>query len=128
MEFNKKGFGAFREDVQKALAEVADKHGVDIKCGKINYSAYNFTMQLDVTKNDENTDGKKAIFAQLCRVYGFEPSDYEREFTLNGRKFKLVGFNTKSPKNCCSIVDVFDGHTYKCNNEPVKRAFIVESK
>ena len=123
MVFNKKGFEVFRTDVQAALKEVAEKHGVTIDPGKITYSDFDFTMQLKVVKNDGNVDGKKALFEQQCVVYGFEKSDYEREFSLNGKRFKLTGFNPKSPKNCCSIYCMTDGKQYKCPAEAVKRAF-----
>lgn len=125
MEFNRKGFESFRTDVEKALQEVAEKHGVTIDCGKIGYTNFDFNMQLKVTKNDSNTDGKKERFASECVLYGFKPDDYEREFTANGKKFQLVGFNLKSPKNCCSIYCVSDERTYKCGKEMIQRAFMI---
>lgn len=126
MVFNKKGFDLFRKDVEVALKEVEKKHGVSIECGRINYSALDFNMQLNVTKDDGNTDGKRLLFEQDCMFYGFSKDDYEREFTANGKRFKLVGFNRKSPKNCCSIYCITDGKTYKCGSEMVKRAFGVK--
>lgn len=125
MEFNKRGFELFRNDVEAALKMVAEKHGVEIECGKISYSNFDFTMQLKATKNDSGVDGKKAIFEQECILFGFKPEDYNREFRANGKKFKLIGFNLKSPKNNCSIYCIDDGKTYKCNDEMVKRAFVV---
>ena len=123
MEFNRKGFEVFRVDVEAALKNVAEKHGVSIDCGKISYTEFDFNMQLKVTKNDGNTDGKKLLFEQDCILYGFSKEDYEREFFANGKQFKLVGFNRKSPKNCCSIYCITDGKTYQCSAEMVKRAF-----
>lgn len=123
MEFNKKGFELFRKDVENALKEVAEKHGVTIDCGKITYSDFNFNMQLKVVKSDVNTDGKKLLFEQDCMFYGFSKDDYERKFTSNGKIFKLVGFNRRSPKNCCNIYCITDGKTYKSSSEFVKRAF-----
>lgn len=123
MEFNKKEFDTFRTDVKDALKLVAKKYGVDIDCGKINYTDFDFTMQLHVTKNDENTDGKRLMFEQDCNFYGFSKDDYEREFTTHGKQFKLIGFNRKSPKNCCTIYCITNGKTYKCSAEMVKNAF-----
>lgn len=123
VEFNRKGFETFRADVEAALKEVAEKHGVTVDCGKISYTDFDFNMQLHVTKSDDNTDGKRMMFEQECIFYGFSKDDYEREFTANGKRFKLVGFNRKSPKNCCSIYCITDGKTYKCGAEMVKRAF-----
>lgn len=123
MEFNRKGFEVFRADVEDALKNVAEKHGVSIDCGKISYTEFDFNMQLKVTKSDGNIDGKKLLFEQDYIFYGFSKEDYEREFFANGKQFKLIGFNRKSPKNCCSIYCITDGKTYKCSDEMVKRAF-----
>lgn len=125
MEFNRSGFELFRNDVEIALKSVAKKHGIEIECGKISYSNFDFTMQLKVTKKDKNINGKRAAFEQECILFGFKPEDYNREFGANGKHFRLIGFNCKSPKNNCSIYCVDDGKTYKCNNEMVKRAFVM---
>lgn len=85
MEFNRKGFEVFRADVEAALKDVAEKHGVSIDCGKISYTEFDFNMQLKVTKNDGNTNGKKLLFEQDCIFYGFSKEDYEREFFANGK-------------------------------------------
>ena len=61
MELNKRGFELFRKDVEVALQSVAEKHGVEIECGKISYSSFDFTMQLKVTKNDGDIDGKNSF-------------------------------------------------------------------
>ena len=81
---------------------------------------------MTVTKSDSGVDGKKEIFEQQCVSYGFSKDDYEKEFTLDKKRFQLVGFNPKSPKNCCSIYCITDGKTYKCSAETVRRAFLAE--
>ena len=124
MEFNRKGFESFRVDVEEALKSVAKKHGVTIECGKIGYTDFDFDMNLKVIKNDGNVDGKKEKFSNECTLYGFKPDDYEREFSANGKVYKLVGFNLKSPKNCCNIYCVSDGKTYKCGKEFIQRSFM----
>lgn len=123
MEFTKKEFTSFRNDVEEALKSLEEKYGVTIDVGHISYSEFDFTAQLKVTKNDGKTDGRKLLFEQYCRLYGFEPEDYERELNLSGKVFKLVGFNPRSPKNCCSIYCEADNGTYKCSAEAVKFGF-----
>lgn len=46
MEFNKRGFELFRKDVEVALQSVAEKHGVEIECGKISYSSFDLKMMV----------------------------------------------------------------------------------
>lgn len=122
MEFNTGEFKLFRADVENALKEVAKKHNVEITTGKITYSTYEFSMKLDVKKADEGIDIEKDNFTKHCTYYGFSPDDYKLEFSLNNKRFQLVGFNVRSPKNCCSIYCVTDGRTYKCSDEAVKNA------
>lgn len=126
MNFNKQGFDAFRADFQEAVKSVEEKHGVKIDIGGIRYGAYDFTTTMTVTKSDGGVDGKRKIFEQQCGSYGFDKDDYEKEFTLDKKRFQLVGFNPKSPKNCCSIYCITDGKTYKCSAETVRRAFLAE--
>lgn len=126
MEFTNVGFKAFRADVESALKEVADKHQVTINCGNISYTDLDFTMKMKVVKNStENGDGRKLLFERYCKMYGFEPTDYERVFYNASKGYKLVGFNLKSPKNCCSIIQVGTNKVYKCSTEFVKKGFLV---
>ena len=128
MEFNKVQFGLFKQDVKLALKEVEEKYGVSVSCGNINYSQYDFTLQLVVTKSDSTTDGMKERFAKECVFYGFQPEDYERVLVLNGKTFKLIGFNLNSPKNCCRIVRLDNNGEYKCSAAAVKVGFKEASK
>ena len=125
MNFTKSGFDAFRKDVENALKTVEEKHGVKVSCGAITYGSYDFSMKMNVVKHGA-VDGARKLFEQHCASYGFEKDDYEREFVLNGVKFQLVGFNPKSPKNCCSIKRVSDGKAYKCTPISVRSNWLVK--
>ena len=80
-------------------------------------------MKLQATKNTETVDGKRLAFEEECMYYGFQKTDYNRQFILDGKVFRLIGFNARSPKNNCSILCESDGKTYKCAASVVKRAF-----
>lgn len=122
MNFNGKEFENFRNDVSKALEEVAKKYQVEISTGKIKYSDFDFSMELKAVKQEDGLDGKQKEFEQHCFIFGFKPEHYKAEFTLQGDKFQLIGFNPRSPKNSCSIQSVTSGKQYKCSDETVKRA------
>ena len=125
MNFTKIGFDSFRADVKEALRAVEQKHGVTVECGAITYGTYDFSMKMKVVKSG-SVDGNRKLFELHCGLYGFAKEDYEREFALNGTKFQLVGFNPKSPKNCCSIRRVSDGKMYKCTSASVKNNWVVK--
>ena len=126
MIFNKNNFNVFREDVEAALKDVAKKHNIQITCGNISYSDIDFTLQLDCVNNQNGEDGKKILFEKYCSLYGFEKSDYEREFNMDNKRFKLVGFNPNSPKNNCTIVCINNDAAYKCNDSVIKLAFATQ--
>ncbi|MBQ8218411.1 MAG: hypothetical protein IJZ79_03805 [Bacilli bacterium] len=123
MEFTKGGFNEFREDVMKALEEVAKKHEVTIKLGNISYNEFEFDMKIHVSKGSaEEAEYSAAKFNHSCRYYGFEEEDYFKDVVIDGRKFKFVGFNTKARKNVCKILDPFDNKIYVCSSMTVHRA------
>lgn len=124
MEFKKADFNAFRADVSEALKAVAEKHQVKIECGNISYSDIDFTMKMKVTKSNIAGDSQHILFDRYCKSYGFEPTDYNRIFYIKGKAYKLVGFNIKSPKNCCSIVQLGTNTAYKCPASTVKAGFM----
>jgi len=120
-------FKEFRQDFKDAMRALEAKHGVKASIGSITYhpDGTNFTSRLTVT--NETVNGKDVAqikFDSTCNRYGFEPSDYNREFTVRGQRLKLVGFNSKAPKNPCKIEDVATGAKYKCGEDYVKRGFL----
>ena len=121
MEMNKKNFDNFRRESEEALKEVAKKYGVEVKAGKISYSTFDFTLQLKATNVIEGVNVEQEKFNRECRIYGFEESDYKSIVILHDKEFELVGFNPRSPKNCCSIREVATGKTYKTSDTTVKR-------
>jgi len=121
MEFNKASFDLFRKDCTEALRAVGEKHGIAIELGSISYGADIFNVKMECKKTDTGDVDEKE-FLRHCTIYGFKPEHYRQEFSLGGKKFKLTGFNHRSPKNCCEIVDVISGDKYKANAETVLRA------
>jgi len=120
-------FKEFRKDFKEAMQALEAKHNIKASIGSITYhpDGTHFTSRLTV--NNETVNGKdvgQIKFDSICDRYGFEPSDYNREFTVRGERLKLVGFNTKAPKNPCKIENVITGAKYKCGKDYVKRGFL----
>jgi hypothetical protein len=122
MEFNNIYFKKFREDCNAALKSVAEKYNLSINVGHISYSDDTFSAKMECQKTDAGDIGLKE-FKRYCQLFGFQKEDYNREFTMDGRRFKLVGFNLKSPKNCCQIVDTKTGKQYRTTDKAVQLAF-----
>lgn len=122
MNFNRKEFDNFSNDVKVALKDIADKYGLKIDTGKIKYSQYDFTMELKAVKHNDDINGEYEKFVAECEYFGFKPEDYNREFVMQGKTFRLVSFNFNRPKNNCNIVSISDGKSYICNDGVIKRA------
>ena len=61
-------------------------------------------------------------FERHCRKYGFDESDYRREFNLNGEKRMLIGFRTQNTRYQCICINENDGRIFKMPPNYVKRA------
>ena len=61
-------------------------------------------------------------FKTYAKWFGFVPEDFEREFYLQGKKFKLTGLDMKQRKNKMIFEDMI-GKSYKGTPDMVKRAF-----
>lgn len=119
--FNKQEFKNFRNDVEVALREVAEKYNVDIRAGKINYTEIDFNMKLEVKAREVNgVSYEQAEFNEYCVMFGFKESDYNKEFTYGNKKYNLIGFKPRSRKYPV-LVKKEDGKTYKMTTEIVKQ-------
>jgi len=122
MDFNRNEFAKLRNDVKVVLEDTAKKYGLKFDIGKISYSDFDFTMELKGIKHSDDVNGEYEKFVAECGYYGFTPEDYNREFVMRGKTYRLVGFNLRKPKNNCNIISALDGKGYICNDEMVKQA------
>lgn len=118
--FTKQQFKDFRSDVEKALEEVSKKYNVNIKAGNITYSNISFNLKLEVTKKEVNGKSfEQAEFEKYAILYGFKPSDYNKQFAYGGKKYVFIGFKPKSHKYPI-LAKCTNGKTYKFPIEIVK--------
>jgi hypothetical protein len=126
MDIKGSNFKKFRNDFASAVKQMEADFGVTIKMGGITYEGDGSAFHSKVTVRNTSVNGvsfEQNDFNKNCGMYGFEKSDYNREFTMQGERLRLVGFNLRAPKNSCSIVGVKSGSKYKCSESAVKRAF-----
>ena len=75
-------------------------------------------------KTNNSVDTERREFEALCHRYGFEPSEYGRKIrTQGGKEYRLIGFNTRAPKNPCKLIDE-NNIGAKCSEVLVKRLFV----
>lgn len=118
---SKKEFAAFRQDVEQALQELTKKYDVNIKAGNIKYDSNSFNLDLQMTKKDIGGKTFEQVeFEKYCRLYGFKPEDYKKQFNMNGKTFTLTGFKPRATKMPVIAISQ-DGKGYKFGEETVKR-------
>lgn len=127
MDILNNNFKEFRKDLKEALKAVEAKHDINLKIGSISYSPDGTGFTSKFTAVNTTVNGKNVAqikFDRVCDLYGFKSSDFNREFTVRGQRLKLVGFNSRAPKNCCKIEDVNTGASYSCGESYVTRGFL----
>ena len=97
----KEDFTSFKQDFKKALEEVEKKYNISISAGAITYETRiigvsNFRFKVECNSLEISTNAEEASFKNTCRIYGFKETDYKKSFTLTGRTYLLVGFNTRA--------------------------------
>ena len=106
-------FADFRKEAEKALEDIAEKYNATVHCGKINYDANSFRLQVEVSKKEVNgVSFEKAEFERYCSMYGFKKEDYQKTFTTGNDQYTLVGFNTKA-RTMPILALKSDGRRYK---------------
>lgn len=89
-------------EVEAAVAAVAAKHGLTAQSAGGTFDATSFTakIKLVVTDNDALERKERADFAQYCGWFDLKPDDYGKEFTHQGKRYRLTGVlptRSKSP-------------------------------
>ncbi len=119
MTISKTTLKAFREDFKNVVKTLEDKYELTIELGSISYDNSGFHVRMEATSgsSDEAEKIKFEKAAQSFKYYGITADMYNKEFIgKDGKKYRLVGLNTKAPKNAC-IIKASSGTQYKCPME-----------
>ena len=140
MEITRETLRTIRVDIDAALAEIGEKHGLAMKTGNATYDADNATFKLEVSRIAD--DGvaitkEAAAFQKMARLFGLEPTE-ERPFApigtelrINGEDYIFMGMKPRSRKY--PALDeyrgqfvakrVSDGRMYKFTKDMITFAF-----
>jgi hypothetical protein len=118
MEFNRTTCGVVERDILAALKTVEEKHGITIRReggGRYAPDGSDFTFKLKcqvVGASGENV-AEKAAFERAASLFGFKPEHYNKEFTSNGERYRITGFNFRAKRMPIQAVRVRDGAAFK---------------
>tara|TARA_R100000315_G_scaffold62427_1_gene43924 strand:+ start:77 stop:517 length:441 start_codon:yes stop_codon:yes gene_type:complete len=127
MTLDRETLKAIREKGNKALKAVGEELGVKIELGNCSYSESEATFQMKV--NIISEDGEVITkewenLLQLAKLKGF---DVEKEYTLNGSKVKLKGYNSRARKWCYIVEYVVDGRVVRVGDQWFDKAVMDSS-
>ena len=130
MDLDRNFCKAIRPEIDKALEELGDKFGVEIKAGNARYTGNQVTFKLEASlvKDDGSTfDPKRDEFSRICGRYGLQASDLDRVIeTTRGQKIKIIGLNPKRRKYPVLIEDLMRGKEYIATPDQIQMYMATE--
>lgn len=122
MALDKETLKAIREQGNQALKSVGEKLNVKIDLGNCSYSESEATFQMKVNILSEDGEVITKEWEALLRMAKMRDFDIEKEYTLNGSKVKLKGYNSRARKWCYIVEYVKDGRVVRVGDEWFNRA------
>jgi len=110
-----------RDEMNLALAKIAQKYDVSMKVGNITYDELGFTAKVEAKHNSVNGMSiEEAEFRNYCYQFGFSPAEYKMCVCYDGVEYALVGFFPKGRKYTCKL-RTLDGKEMKATTDFVRR-------
>ena len=104
-----------RKDIEEALKSVEEKHGITFDLKNITFQDTSFDLKIEANIVGADTRFVKD-YKEFHKMY--ELPELGTDITLQGRHFKITGFNSKARKNCVLIEDG-NGGRYSCSIKAV---------
>jgi len=107
--------------MNEALKAIAEKHGLDIKVGNMTYTADDINVKVTLRLDDAESPLVKA-YNTYKDLENLPPIN--TIISVNGKKIKVVGYNTRARKYPIVIKDVKNHQEYKISAEQLRRGVI----
>lgn len=131
MSFDRDLARAISRDIENALRDVAEKHGVTIKAGGGRFTAETFDLKLNIVAKatDGSVQTKEALaWNKLAAAYGFKAEDLGRKFYTNGETYVVTGLKPNAKKFPVLARKQSNGVMYKFAAHSVKAALETAAK
>ncbi|MFO0993661.1 MAG: hypothetical protein U1E67_17205 [Hyphomicrobiales bacterium] len=104
--------------MMQACGRIADDHGLVIDDfrwrGRSDGNAFETGFRVSVIgRAGEDRKREQELFAAAAQQIGLSASDFEREFSVEGHRFRLTGIDQRRPKYPISAERVSDGRLCK---------------
>ena len=119
MDISIKQMKQFTKEFKEIVKPLEEKYGVTISVGNISYEEDRFSTKMTVTNGRSAEEVARVAFDADVWKYehlGLREGMYNRIFTaINGNRYALRGFNTRSRKYPLVVVDVRDGQVTRAS-------------
>jgi hypothetical protein len=115
---------AIRDALNRAVADVAKEHGVQIVVGRGTFGTSNATFKVEIAeKSAAGTvlTREAEDFSRYAEIFGLQKTDLGQKFTVAGKTYTVHGLNPRAPKFPV-LAKSDDGKGYKFSSEAVVRA------
>ncbi len=114
MEFKKENLVLLKRQLNAAIQEVAEKNGLEISLGALNYipNEESFTMTL----KGATSNTAERIWMHHCRKFNLEPSHFNSMVQIKNQKLRAVGLSIRSTKRPVIVEDIDSGQQYKISH------------
>jgi hypothetical protein len=99
--FDKPTLRSLRPELETALADVCAKHGITARIGNASFTELEckFQLILELEGVDEaKSTSRQADFERYATLYGLEPTDFGKNFLVNGVLYSITGISPNRPK------------------------------
>jgi hypothetical protein len=101
-QFDRPNLRLVRQDLERALSEVAAKHGISLSVGNMTFTATTATVQVKAAVKDGETGvpetPERAMFKLHAPHCGLALDDLDRVVTVDGRRCRISGLRPKAPR------------------------------
>lgn len=122
---NKDTLKALRDDMNEALAAVAEKYGVKINVGSASYDAMglscSYKLEVEATQTEDGTEAARAKFECYAALFGLAAEDYHNTFDYFGIEYRIVDLNLKARKKPLIIENMSNGKHYTIDVNSYKK-------
>lgn len=124
-EFTRTNIKEIRAEVDSALHDIGQKHGIAFKINGISYGSDNFRSTINAVITEHSGDTVYSVeFKNKCWKYGFQKEDLGKEFRSGDNRFKIVGLKTRNRKYPVIAENVQTGKLHKFTALAVKENLI----
>lgn len=121
-QFDKPTIATIRQAMDNALEQVASEYGIAIKTGNATFSGNEVSFKVKANTLDSSglANTQEADNFELYKdAIGLGYLSVGDKISLQGKSFKLVGYNTRASKAPIQIQDT-QGRRYKCSVKMLK--------